>query len=73
MLFYILLDLTQSLIWWIIKNLGYASYYSIRYLFYGNELTEEEIEKKKQLELLIKNNEDLEKIKEFINEIKKNK
>ena len=45
MLLYLLLDTSQSLIYWIIKNLGYASYYSIRYLIYGSE-NKEEIEKK---------------------------
>ena len=71
MLFYLLFDLTQSIIWWIIVNLGYASYYSIRYLFYGSQLSEDDLEKKKQLELLIKNSEDIDKIKKLIEEIKK--
>ena len=71
MLFYLLFDLTQSIIWWIIVNLGYASYYSIRYLFYGSQLSKDDLEKKKQLELLIKNSEDIDKIKKLIEEIKK--
>ena len=53
MLVYFLLDTSQSIIFWIIKNLGLGMYYSIKYLFYGNIETEEEIEKKKTLEMLI--------------------
>ena len=71
MLLYLLLDTSQSLIYWIIKNLGYASYYSIRYLIYGSE-NQEEIEKKNTLELLIEQKAKIEKIKSYIETIKKN-
>lgn len=71
MVFYILMDISFYLGWWIIKNLGYGIFYSISYLIYGNNLSEENIEKKKTLELLIKQDKDLNEIKEFINKIKK--
>lgn len=69
MLLYLLLDTSQSLIYWIIKNLGFGAYYSIRYLFYGPA----EDENKKTLELLIEQKEDIENIKEFIEKIKNEK
>jgi hypothetical protein len=47
-------------------------YYSIRYLFYGNVETEEEIEKRNTLEMLIKQKEDIETIKEYLETLKKN-
>ena len=71
MLFYFLLDISQSLIFWVIKNLGYGTYYGIRYLLYGQELDEEEEKNKKTLEMLIEQKEDIEKIKEFIENISK--
>ena len=71
MLFYFLLDISQSLIFWVIKNLGYGIFYSISYLIYGNNLSEEDLEKKKTLEFLIKQEKDLNEIKEYINKIKK--
>ena len=71
MLFYFLLDISQSLIFWVIKNLGYGTYYGIRYLLYGSELNEEEEKNKKTLEMLIEQKEDIEKIKEFIENISK--
>ena len=67
MLVYFLLDTTQSLIFWVLKNLGYGTYYSIKYLFYGPE----EDENKKTLELLIEQKEDIDDIKKFIENIKK--
>ena len=72
MLVYFLLDTSQSIIFWIIKILGMGMYYSIRYLFYGNVETEEEIEKRKTLEMLIKQKEDIETIKEYLETLKKN-
>ena len=72
MLVYFLLDTSQSIIFWIIKNLGMGMYYSIRYLFYGNVETEEEIEKRNTLEMLIKQKEDIETIKEYLETLKKN-
>jgi hypothetical protein len=70
MLVYFLLDTSQSVIFWIIKNLGYGMYYSIKYLFYGNVETEEEKEKKKTLEMLIVQKEDIETIKSYIETLK---
>lgn len=72
MLVYLLLDTSQSIIFWIIKNLGYGMYYSIRYLFYGNVETEEEKEKRKTLEMLIEQKEDIETIKAYLETLKKN-
>ena len=71
MLLYFLLDISQSLIFWVIKNLGYGTYYGIRYLIYGSELSEEDEKNKKTLEMLIEQKEDIEKIKEFIENISK--
>ena len=73
MLLYILLDTSQALIYWIIKNLGYATYYSIKYLIYGSDKSEEEKEKRKTLELLIEQKEDIDKIKDFIENMNKEK
>ena len=70
MLLYFILDVSHSLIFWVIKNLGYGTYYSIKYLIYGSE---EDKENKKTLEMLIEQKEDIEKIKEFIENINKNK
>jgi len=72
MLVYFLLDTSQSIIFWIIKNLGFGMYYSIRYLFYGNVETEEEKEKRKTLEMLIEQKEDIETIKAYLETIKNN-
>lgn len=69
MLIYFLLDTTSSLILWLIKNLGYATYSSIRYLIYGTEDSEE----KKTLEMLIEQKTDIEEIKEYIKSLEKNK
>jgi hypothetical protein len=71
MLFYLLLDFSSSIIYWIIKNLGLSVYYSISYLFLSNELSEEGKEKKKLLELLIEQKEDIDKIKKIIMELEK--
>jgi hypothetical protein len=68
---YILLDISFYLGYWIIKNLGYGFYCSIYYLLYGNNLKDNELENKKTLELLIKQEKDINEIKEFINKIKK--
>jgi hypothetical protein len=69
MLLYILLDIS----YWIIKNLGYATYYSIKYLIYGNDNSEDEKENKKTLALLIEQKEDIDKIKDFIENMNKKK
>jgi|TARA_B110000261_G_C13044005_1_gene341482 hypothetical protein len=73
MLLYFLLDVSQSLIFWVIKNLGYGTYYSIKYLIYGSDNSEEDKENKKTLKMLIEQKDDIEKIKEFIENINKNK
>ena len=73
MLLYLLLDVSSTVIYWIIKNLGFGVYYSLSYLFYGNQLSEEEKEKKKLLEIMIDQKEDIEEIKQIINELKKKK
>jgi hypothetical protein len=67
MLIYFLLDTSTTLILWLIKNLGYATYSSIRYLIYGTE----DIEEKKTLEMLIEQKNDIEEIKEYIEFLKK--
>lgn len=72
MLVYLLLDTSQSIIFWIIKNLGYGMYYSIRYLFYEKVETEEEKEKRKTLEMLIEQKGDIETIKAYLETLKKN-
>tara|TARA_B110001469_G_scaffold85202_1_gene80643 strand:+ start:5957 stop:6187 length:231 start_codon:yes stop_codon:yes gene_type:complete len=73
MLLYILLNTSQDLIYWIIKNLGYATFYSIKYLIYGSDNSEEEKKKRKTLELLIEQKEDIDKIKDFIENMNKEK
>ena len=69
MIFYLFLDISSSVLYWIIKNLGLGIYYSISYLFSSNELTEEEKEKKKMIELMIEQKDDIEKIKKVILEL----
>ena len=72
MILYFFLDTSTSIILWIIKYLGLGFYYSISYLFWGN-VSEEDEEKRKTLEMLIKQNEDIETIKKYIEELDKNK
>lgn len=73
MLLYLLLDVSSSLLYWILKNLGLGIYYSISYLFISGELSEEEKDKKKIIELMIEQKEDIEKIKKVILELNNNK
>ena len=73
MIFYLLFDLTGSIIYWLIVNLGYGVYKGISYLYYGKTLTKEEEENKKTLEYLIQQKEDIDKIKEFIEKIQNEK
>lgn len=73
MIFYLLFDLTSSIVYWVIVNLGYGVYKGISYLYYGNTLTQEEEENKKTLEYLIQQQEDIDKIKEFIEKIQNEK
>ena len=70
MLIYFLLDTSTSLIFWIIKNLGYVTYSSIRYLIYGTEDSDEE-ENKRTLKMLIEQKTDIEEIKEYIKTLEK--
>ena len=73
MLLYFLLDTSTSLLLWLIKYLGLGLYYSVSYLFSGNELTEKEKEDKKTLELLVEQKEDLDLIKQYIENLEKEK
>jgi hypothetical protein len=73
MLFYILLDTSTSIILWLIKYLGLGLYYSVSYLFSGQELNEKEQEEKKTLEMLVEQKADLEIIKQYIVELEKAK
>ena len=73
MLLYFLLDTSTSLVLWLIKYLGLGVYYSISYLFSGNELTEKEKEEKKTLELLVEQKADLDLIKQYIENLEQEK
>ena len=63
MLLYLLLDATSTVAYWLIKNLGFGLYYIVSYLYNGGNLSKEDKEKKETLEMLIKQNEDIEVIK----------
>ena len=73
MLLYFLLDTSTSLVLWLIKYLGLGLYYSISYLFTRNDLTEKEQEDKKTLEMLVEQKADLELIKQYIENLEKQK
>ena len=73
MLLYFLLDTSTSLVLWLIKYLGLGLYYSISYLFTSNDLTEKEQEDKKTLEMLVEQKADLELIKQYIENLEKQK
>ena len=69
MLLYLVLDWSTDIIFWLIKNLGRAGYYSICYLFgYGKE--EVEPEKLNELKELIEQKKDIEEIKKILKELK---
>ena len=69
MLLYLVLDWSTDIIFWLIKNLGRAGYYSICYLFgYGQE--EVEPEKLNELKELIEQKKDIEEIKKILKELK---
>ena len=69
MLLYILLDWSTDVILWLVKNIGYGSYYTICYLFgYSSESKEEE-EKKNTLVELIEQKKDIEEIKSLLLEL----
>jgi hypothetical protein len=72
MLLYILLDWSTDVILWLVKNIGYGSYYTICYLFgYSSESKEEE-EKKNTLVELIEQKKDIEEIKSLLLELQQN-
>tara|TARA_B110001469_G_scaffold8588_1_gene8542 strand:- start:418 stop:645 length:228 start_codon:yes stop_codon:yes gene_type:complete len=73
MILYLLLDTSTSIILWLTKYLGYGIYYSISYLFYSNNLTEAQKEEKNTLEMLIKQQADIETIKKYIENMEKQK
>lgn len=73
MLLYLLLDTTSTVAYWLIKNLGFGLYYVISYLYNGGNLSKEDKEKKDTLEMLIKQNEDIEIIKAYIKKIEEEK
>lgn len=73
MLLYLLLDTTSTVAYWLIKNLGFGLYYIISYLYNGGNLSKEDKEKKDTLEMLIKQNEDIEIIKAYIKKIEEEK
>ena len=69
MLLYILLDWSTDVILWLVKNIGYGSYYTICYLLgYSSESKEEE-EKKNTLVELIEQKKDIEEIKSLLLEL----
>lgn len=73
MLLYLLLDASSTIAYWLIKNLGFGLYYVVSYLYNGENLSKEEKEKKDTLEMLIKQNEDIEVIKAYIKKIEEEK
>ena len=73
MLLYILLDWSTDVIFWLIKNLGYGTYYTVCYLFgYSSENPEDE-EKKKALAEFIEQKKDIEEIKKLLQELQEKK
>ena len=72
MLLYILLDWSTDVILWLVKNLGYGTYYTICYLFGYSSETKEEEEKKKTLAELIEQKKDIEEIKSLLLELQQN-
>jgi len=73
MILYFLLDTSTSIVLWLIKYLGLGIYYSISYLFFSQDLTEKEKEEKKTLEMLVEQKADIEIIKQYIENIEKNR
>lgn len=73
MLLYFLLDTSTSLVLWLIKYLGLGLYYSVSYLFTSNELTEKEKEDKRTLEMLVEQKADLNLIKQYIENLEREK
>jgi hypothetical protein len=73
MLLYFLLDTSTSIILFLIKYLGLGIYYSVSYLFLTSDLSEKEKEDKKTLEMLIEQKADIEIIKQYIENMEKQK
>ena len=73
MLLYFLLDTSTSLVLWLIKYLGLGLYYSVSYLFTSNELTEKDKEDKRTLEMLVEQKADLNLIKQYIENLEREK
>ena len=73
MLLYFLLDSSTSIVLYLIKYLGMGLYYSISYLFFSNSLTDKEKEDRDTLEMLVKQQADIEIIKSYIENIEKEK
>ena len=69
MLLYIILDWSTDLILWLVKNIGYGSYYTICYLFGMDSSSKDEQEKKNTLIELIEQKKDIEEIKKLLNEL----
>jgi hypothetical protein len=69
MLLYIILDWSTDLILWLVKNIGYGSYYTICYLFRMDSSSKDEQEKKNTLIELIEQKKDIEEIKKLLNEL----
>ncbi len=73
MLLYFLLDSSTSIVLYLIKYLGMGIYYSISYLFFSNSLTEKEKEDRDTLEMLVKQQADIQIIKSYIENMEKEK
>tara|TARA_B100001027_G_C16247579_1_gene322753 strand:+ start:898 stop:1125 length:228 start_codon:yes stop_codon:yes gene_type:complete len=73
MLLYFLLDSSTSIVLYLIKYLGMGIYYSISYLFFSNSLTDKEKEDRDTLEMLVKQQADIEIIKSYIENMEKEK
>lgn len=73
MLLYFLLDSSTSIVLYLIKYLGMGLYYSISYLFFSNSLTDKEKEDRDTLEMLVKQQADIEIIKSYIENMEKEK
>ena len=73
MLLYIFLDWSTDVILWLVKNIGYGSYYTICYLFGFDSSSKEEHEKKQALAELINQKKDIEEIKKMLQELQEKK
>ena len=73
MFLYILLDWSTDIIFWLVKNLGYGTYYTICYLLGYSSESQEDEEKKKTLAELIEQKKDIEEIKKLLLELQEKK